>query len=119
MKVLKVKPNEVPYAIEIDDELETLQNEVGGYIECVYPFEDDVAIVCNEEGKITGLPLNRALRSDDGAVVDVLCGDFLIVGLTEDGFGSLSNEQIKTYTKLYTEDTGLSLDELLDIMCQF
>lgn len=117
MKVLKVTPCQYPYVIEIDDELETLQREVGGYIEAIYPFADDVAIVCNEEGKITGLPLNRALRSDDGAVVDVLCGNFLIVGLTEDGFGSLSDEQIKTYTKLYTEDTGLSLGELLDIMC--
>lgn len=108
MKVLKVKPFENPAVIEIDDELETLQNEVGGYIECVYPFEDDVAIICNEEGKITGLPFNRVLRSNDGTIVDVLCGDFLVVGLTEDGFDSLTDERIKTYTKIYGKDSCLS-----------
>ena len=45
---------------EIDSDLESLQHEVGGYIEAMYPDEDPVALVCNEEGKLEGLPLNRA-----------------------------------------------------------
>ena len=55
---------------EIGEELEDLQHEVGGYIEAVYPFEDEVAIVCNEEGKLEGLDLNRSLRGDDGEIYD-------------------------------------------------
>lgn len=47
MKVLKVEPLKAPYVKEIDDSLESLQHEVGGWIETVYPFEDEAVIVCN------------------------------------------------------------------------
>lgn len=39
MNVLIIKPNEYPRPIEIKNQLEDLQAAVGGYIECVYPFE--------------------------------------------------------------------------------
>ena len=51
---------------------ESLQHEVGGYIEAIYPCEDPVALVCNEEGKLEGLPLNRALRDEDGDIYSFL-----------------------------------------------
>ena len=62
--------------------LESLQHEVGGCIEAIYPYEDPVALICNEEGKLEGLPLNRALRDEDGDIYDVVAGTFLVVGLT-------------------------------------
>lgn len=101
IKVLLVKPSCKPVAIEIDDGLKSLQNAVGGYIEAVYPFEDPVAIICNEEGKLIPLTPNRALYDDNGKMYDIICGDFLVVGLTEDNFGSLSNELIAKYTELF------------------
>lgn len=55
---------------------------VGGCIEAVYPFDDPVAIVCNEEAKLEGLPLNRALRDEDGDIYDIVAGTFMVVGLT-------------------------------------
>ena len=55
----------------------------------------------NEEGKIEGLPLNRALRDDQGELYDIIAGDFLVVGLTEDDFGSLSPEQMDKFEKLF------------------
>ena len=64
--VLIVEPGKEPYVKEIDSGLESLQHEVGGCIEAIYPYEDPVALVCNEEGKLEGLPLNRALRDEDG-----------------------------------------------------
>ena len=64
MKVLVVEPEKEPYVKEISSGLSSLQKEVGGFIEAVYPFEDPVAIICNEEGKLEGLPLNRALRDE-------------------------------------------------------
>ena len=67
----------------------------------VYPFEDPVAIVCNEEGKINGMPLNRALRDESGKVYDVLSGTFFICGLTDDSFGSLSPEMMQKYEKFF------------------
>ena len=53
---------------EIASGLESLQHEVGGYIEAIYPYKDPAALVCNEEGKLEGLPLNRALRDEDGDI---------------------------------------------------
>ena len=83
---------------EIGEELEDLQHEVGGYIEAVYPYDDPVALICNDEGKIQGLPLNRALRDEDGEIYDVIAGPFLVVGLTDDDFGSLSEELITKFS---------------------
>lgn len=63
-----VKPNKSPEIIELEDSLPVLQSLVEGYIEEFTPFEDEVAIICNEEGKINGLPLNRAIYSEPKAV---------------------------------------------------
>jgi len=52
MKVLKIELKKKPEIIEIEDNLETLQEAVDGYIEAYYPFDDNVAIICNEEGKM-------------------------------------------------------------------
>lgn len=53
----------MPCETEINSGLEALQKAVGGHIQAVYPYEDPVAIVCNEEGKIMGMPLNRRLAT--------------------------------------------------------
>lgn len=102
MRVLVVEPMEAPYVSEIGSSLEDLQNAVGGWIETVYPFDDDAAVICNEEGKLNGLDLNRAMRSGDGTILDVIAGTFLVAGLKGDGFASLSQEQIETYAALYS-----------------
>ena len=101
MKVLLVEPEKYPRPVEIGTKLEDLQAAVGGFIEVVYPFEDEVGLVMNEEGKLEGLPLNRALRDDDGDIYDVIAGPFLAVGLTEEDFGSLSPEQMAFYEEKY------------------
>lgn len=94
MTVLLVEPNKYPEVKEIGTDLDSLQQAVGGNIEVTYPFEDNVGLVVNEEGKINGMPLNRAVRDDAGEVMDIIAGSFLVVGLTEDSFGSLTQEQI-------------------------
>ncbi len=101
IEVLLVKPGEFPQRVQIGTELETLQAMVGGDIQVVYPYDDAAGIVCNEEGKLSGLPLNRALRDEDGQVYDVLAGDFLVVGLTEEDFGSLTSEQMEKYEGVF------------------
>ena len=87
--VLIVEPEQKPYIKEIDPGLSSLQHEVGGYIQAIYPFEEPVAIICDEEAKLTGKPLNRALRDEDGHIYDVIAGSFLIVGLGGENFTSL------------------------------
>ena len=53
--------------------------------------------VCNDEGKLMGLPLNRALFDDDGHVYDIVSGNFLIVGLGEENFTDLSPNLMEKY----------------------
>jgi len=97
--VLVVEPLMEPYVKEIDSGLKSLQKEVGGYIQAIYPFEEPVAIICNEEGKLNGEPLNRALRDEDGHVYDIVAGTFLLAGLSEDNFCSLSEAHIEQFTQ--------------------
>ena len=94
MTVLLVEPEKYPRPVEIGTDLEDLQKAVGGYIEVMYPFDEQVGLVMNEEGKLEGLPLNRAIRDDDGQIYDVVAGSFLVVGLTEESFGSLTPDQM-------------------------
>lgn len=101
--VLVVEPMKEPYKKTIPNGLEYLQSEVGGMIEVAYPFEDNVGLIMNEEGKLEGLPLNRALFDESGNLYDIVAGTFLVTGLTEDDFGSLSPEQIAKYTEVFKE----------------
>ena len=97
MKVLMVEPGKSPYAAEIESGLKSLQAAVGGDIQAVCPYEDPVALICNEEGKLMGLPLNRALFDDDGHIYDIVSGNFLIVGLGEEDFTDLSPDLMEKY----------------------
>ena len=68
ISVLLVEPDRYPRMIEIDDTLEAMQAVVGGNIEEYMPFEDEIAIVCHEEGKLIGLPPNRAIYAEPETV---------------------------------------------------
>ena len=77
MRILLVKPDKEAIETEIKGDLGSLQEIVGGHIQAVFPFDDPVALICNDEGKLTGLPLNRALYDDEGHLYDivhVICG---------------------------------------------
>ena len=99
MKVLIVEPEKAPYAAEIPTGLKSLQKQVGGLIQALYLA--DAALICNDEGKLLGLPWNRPLFDEDGNLYDIIAGTFLVAGLTEDDFGSLTDEQTQKYTELF------------------
>ena len=101
LSVLKIAPGQYPQQVEIDNDLKALQQAVGGSIGASYPFEDPVAIVYNDDGKLMGLPLNRALRDENGEMYDAVAGDFLVVGLGEEDFASLTPELAQKYEQLF------------------
>lgn len=111
MKILMIEPGKVPYEKEIEPGLDSLRDAVGGHIEVIYPFEDPVGIVCNEEGKLEGLPLNRALYDNEGEVYDVLAGNFLIVGLGEEDFASLPDDLLEKYKEHFKHPEEFTLTE--------
>ena len=102
IQVVLCEPGKKARVTTIMNTLESLQHMVGdSYIEAVYPFEDPVAIVCDEEGKLNQAELNRALRDESGRIIDIIAGPFLVVGLSEDDFASLSQEYQDKYCKMF------------------
>ena len=101
LRVVLVEAGKVARVAEIDGSLEGMQKTVGGYIQAVYPFEETVCLVCNEEGKLQGLPLNRALRDEDNSVYDIVAGTFFVCDCSTENFKSLNEEQLKRYTEKY------------------
>ena len=102
LSVLKIAPGQYPQQVEIDNDLKALQQAVGGSIGASYPFADDpVAIVYADDGKLMGLPLNRALRDENGEMYDAVAGTFLVVGLGEEDFAALSPELTQKYEELF------------------
>ena len=94
--ILKIEPGKLPYEKDIENTLESLQKEVGGLIECVY-LDDNCIAVCNEEGKINGMELNRRVGDD------IIAGPFFIVAYSEDGeFVSINNEQAENFAIEFT-----------------
>ena len=104
MNVLLVEPNLDPRTIEIDGSLASMQSLVGGLIEAVYPFEAPVALICNDEGKLAGLPQNRPLKHPEtGEVYDIIYGTFFVCSAPADSehFESLPDDLIEKYSKVF------------------
>ncbi len=99
MNVLVVEPGFFPYEKEIKG-LPDMNKIVGGSIEAIYPFRENVAVVCNANGKNEGLEFNRSiLERGYGGVF----GTFFVCGLGETSFTSLTAEQMKTYMERFKE----------------
>ncbi len=96
MKVLIVEPGRYPREAKISSDLESMQGIVGGLMQAVYPWEDRAALVCNDEGKLMGLPLNRSLED-----YDIIAGTLFICGLGRDDFAGLTQEQMAHYAKKF------------------
>ena len=101
MRILVIEPEHKPYEYEIDGSLKSMQKVVGGLIQALYPFEESVALVANDEGKLLGLPMNRGLRDEDGKLYDILCGTFFLCGIAEDSFTSLTDEQVQHFKEIF------------------
>ena len=101
LDVLLVEPGQYARMTTIDAGLKSLQKTVGGDIEAAYFFDDPVALVCQEEGKINGSELNRAVRDADGEILDIIAGKFFICGLGEEDFTSLPEGLQKKYEDMF------------------
>ena len=104
MTILLVIPGQQPKKVTIDGNLAAMQHTVGGPIQAVYPFEEPVALICHEEGKLLHLPLNRALRSPDtGEIYDIIAGNFFLCAAPPDSehFESLTDDQLERYARIF------------------
>lgn len=104
IKIVKIEVNKKPEIKEIQNELESLQKEVEGLIECISLDDGTIAIV-NEEGKLNGMEPNRRLGND------IICGPFFICGDDGENFGSLNDKQISKYFQQFAEIEQFTGDE--------
>lgn len=91
MKVLIKNIGENTKITDIENDLQSLQNLVGGYIEAL-PLTKDVLLICNEEGKPKGLPVNFNIVIN--GKIESIVGNVFFVGKNDSDFDSLTNEQI-------------------------
>ncbi len=96
MNVLVVEPGMAPYEKEVNG-LKEMQATVGGLITVIYPYEEQVAIVSNDESILEGMPFNRSVEGGYGGIF----GTFFVCGLSEDDFCSLSPEQMERFKKKF------------------
>ena len=112
VQMLYIQPGKRPELIDTDQDLETLQELVGGNIECVYPWLDqNVAVICNEDGKFNEYcKPNRALKYKDcdpetdtpEKIYDIVFGSFMIAACGQDGdFKSLSDKEVDFFMKRF------------------
>ena len=106
MRIVIVEQGRKPYETELERDLESMQHCVGGTIEAVYePGGRDAALICNDEGKLLGLPLNRALRDEEGEIYNVIAGSFFVCGAPPDSesFASLTGEQVDYWMERFAK----------------
>ena len=103
MQVVIVEPEKKPVVQNIDNTLTSVQQLVCGTIQAVYAFEEPVALICNDEGKLLNLPLNRTLRDSNGAIYDIVAGTFFLCAapVDSDRFECLIDEQVQIYLERF------------------
>ena len=97
MKAIRKKPGCEPELVEVENTLKALQTEVGGYIETV-TIASDAVVICNEEGRILGLPDNCRVCGVD------FVGTILVVGRNKDEFCDVPEADFLMYH--LREETG-------------
>ena len=99
MRILVVEPMCVPYEKEIIPSFAAMQAVVGGTIQAIYSFKEPIALICNDEAKLLGLPLNRALYDGNGRIYDVIAGTFFLCEAPVDSssFASLNDTEIQRF----------------------
>lgn len=106
IRILKIEPKKLPYEKEISNNLSGIQKEVEGIFICVY-LDDNCILVCNDEGKMNGMELNRRFGRD------IIAGPFFIVGNSSDGeFKSLTDGQVEKYTARFEEIQEFTGEEI-------
>ena len=102
----------------VENKLEKLQEKVKGCIE-FFDLDNETTIICNDEGKINGMGLNRSIRDNDNKILDIIGGDFIIVGMKKNGdLKSLDEKQIEKLINKYKFPEQFFMDngEIFSIM---
>lgn len=103
IRVVLVEPGKQARIADIEASLEGYYRAIGAdTIQAAYPFEEEVCIICDDEGKLTGRQLNRALRYEDTKeIYDIVAGTFFVCSCKETRYTSLSTDQQRRYLEQF------------------
>ena len=88
------RPGEAAYVEPLfENTLEAFQKEVGGYIES-YTVAADLTLICNEEGKLRGLPYNLTVCGEH------FVGTVIAVGVKSDEFTSITGSCVSLVQRI-------------------
>lgn len=108
IRVLKVEPSKHPEEFMLENELEAMQEAVGGYIDIV-SLEGGVCILLNDEGKLIGLEGNRRIGND------IIVGNFYVCGSNDEGdLVSLTDEEMEKFTDMFYEPEQFTQEEIAE-----
>ena len=108
MEVLIKEPGKKAQLKNIKNNLETLQEIVGGYIETVN--FDKAVVICNEEGLLKGLPFNCEITRE--GVSAKFAGTIIICGIDGEDFTFTDFNSFGLYLRYY--DVDLSIIRICD-----
>lgn len=101
LKIITCEVGKIAKVDWVENKLEKLQEKVKGCIE-FFDLDNETTIICNDEGKINGMGLNRSIRDNDNKIIDIIGGDFIIVGMKNNGdLKSLDEKQIEKLIDKY------------------
>lgn len=110
-RIIYVQPGKDAVVTEMAQDLESIQRAVEGYYEHIY-LDDKTVILCNDEGKLKSMQGNRRYNGGKNIIV----GPFVIIGIGEEDYESLSDEQIEKYMQMFGKAEEISDDETMSDM---
>ena len=98
IRVLMIEPHKYPQEHILKNDLNSMQEAVGGLIDII-GLEENVCVLLNDDGKLIGLDGNRRLWNED-----IIAGTFYVCGSDNEGnLTSLNDEQIERYNQMFYE----------------
>ena len=91
-------PGQPAFTREIENSLKALQDLVGGYIEPVR-LSGGICMIVNEEGKLQNLPVNQTATDLSAAYNDVIVGNAILLGTTDEDFIGLTERAAQNIMK--------------------
>ena len=100
INAILVEPELPCRRIWVENDIHAIQGLVGGPVENVYRGSDPIVILCNGEGMMKDLPLNRVIASKQ-KIQAIICGPFVILGTNGSEFVNLSPRLMAKYIEKF------------------
>lgn len=108
LKCMYITPHHTPIELNLEvNEYKVLKDAVKGTIEITRPFDDNIAIVGNDEAKLINMEGNRRVGNS------IYAGPMLIVGDNgSEDFVALTQEQAEIYNMIFEQPENISQEEV-------